>query len=65
LKFNYKFWESSLDFIHLSKQKMVLVKVYVVYALIIGVMYAGDAILDAYRNKSTAYTVAQNLSPRG
>jgi len=60
LKIRPKFWSKDLDFISWSKQKLVLVRVYLVYALIIGAMYAGDTMLDTHRNKSTAYAIAKN-----
>ncbi len=34
---------------------------YSIYILIIGVMYAGDRMLDENRNKTTAYLIAQNF----
>ena len=53
--------KSGVDFIYWSKQKLPLVKVYGLYLLIIGVLYAGNAILDKNRNKTTAYLIAQNF----
>lgn len=60
MKIQPKFWKQNLDFISWSKQKFILVRVYLVYALIIGAMYAGDSMLDTHRDKSTAYAIAKN-----
>ena len=60
MKIRPKFWGKDLDFISWSKQKLILVRVYLVYALIIGAMYTGDTMLDTHRNKSTAYAIAKN-----
>jgi len=60
LKIRPKFWNEDLDLISWSKQKFILVRVYLVYALIIGAMYAGDTMLHASRDKSTAYAIAKS-----
>jgi len=61
LKFRYRLWKTDQDFINWSKQKWILLRVYVVFALIIGVMYASDTMMDARRDKSTAYAIAKNF----
>ena len=55
-----KLWNQDLNFVRWSKKKFLLVRVYLVYALIIGAMYAGDTMLDSRRDKSTAYAIAKN-----
>ncbi len=56
--------KQSADFIVTHKQKLLLARVYAIYALIIGVLYMGNAALDVHRGKSAAYAVAQDFVAR-
>ncbi|MEJ2108370.1 MAG: hypothetical protein P8Z37_00355 [Acidobacteriota bacterium] len=61
MRFRFRLRKPDSEFVASARQKLALVKVYLVYVLIIGALYAGDTYLDVYREKTTAYMVAQNF----
>ena len=61
MQFYRKIGKQSLDFIISHKQKLLVLKVYALYILLIGILYAGDSFIDVYRGKSNAYSMAQDF----